>query len=120
MLVSFVIINKFVLMLKTLKFVEPLPELILAGTKTSTWRINDEKNIVIDDELSFCNTAGKEFARAKVVEVLFARLGNLTVKEKEGHESYASEQEMYHTFSQFYKLPVGPETEVKIIKFKLL
>jgi hypothetical protein len=107
-------------MLKTLKFVAPLPELILAGKKTSTWRLNDEKNIIVNDELSLCNTAGKEFARAKVIEVLFSKLGNLDSQEKAGHESYASEQEMYDTFSKFYNFPVGPATEVKIIKFKLL
>ncbi len=106
--------------MKTLKFVAPLPDLILAGKKTSTWRLNDEKNIIVDDELSLCNAVGQEFARAKVVEVLFSKLGSLDAKEKEGHESYASEQEMYETFSRFYNLAVGSTTEVKIIKFKLL
>ncbi len=107
-------------MLKTLKFVAPLPELILAGKKTSTWRLNDEKNIIVNDELSLCDAGGKEFARAKVIEVLFSKLGSLDSQEKAGHESYASKQEMYDTFSKFYNLPVGPATEVKIIKFKLL
>ncbi len=52
--------------------------------------------------------------------VLFSKLGSLDAQEREGHESYVSEQEMYNTFSKFYNFPVGPTSEVKIIKFKLL
>lgn len=107
-------------MLKTLKFVEPLPELILAGKKTSTWRINDEKNIISGDILSLCYQGGKEFAQAEVLEVIFSKLGNLNPAEKAGHEQYDSEQAMYKTFSKFYNMTVNSETEVKIIKFKLL
>ena len=47
---------------KRLRFSEPLPELILSGKKTVTWRIDDEKNIRQDDILSLCDTSGKEFA----------------------------------------------------------
>ncbi len=38
--------------MKRLRFSEPLPELILSGRKTVTWRINDEKNIQQGDVLS--------------------------------------------------------------------
>ncbi len=35
-----------------LKFSEPLPERILSGKKTSTWRVNDDRGITKDDKLS--------------------------------------------------------------------
>lgn len=106
--------------MKSLKFSAGLPELILAGKKTSTWRINDEKDIVVGDQLCLCDQVGKEFAQAQVAEVILKKIGDLDGEERCGHEEYSSDQEMYETFSRYYHLPIGPETEVKVIKFVLL
>ncbi len=105
---------------KYLKFREELVELILKGKKTTTWRINDEKNIVAGDELSLQLINGEEFARARVIDVKETTFGNLKEIHKEGHEKYNSEEEMYRQFSKDYKMNVTPETPVKVIKFNLL
>ena len=55
--------------MKRLKFAEPLLQMILSGQKDTTWRINDDKNITVGDQLSFCYTNGREFARAEVIGV---------------------------------------------------
>jgi len=107
------------MVLKRLKFSEPLPKLILNGKKNSTWRINDDKNILINDLLSLCYSGGREFAKAKVIFVKETNFENLTEKDKEGHEKFLSDKEMYKAYSNYYNIKVGPKTKVKIIKFNI-
>ena len=106
--------------MKHLKFQEQLVKLILEGKKHSTWRINDEKNIIVGDELSLQHKDGREFAKAQVTWTKETTFGNLTKEDKEGHEQYDSEKEMYAAYSQYYNIQVTPQTRVKIIKFRLL
>ena len=83
--------------MKLLHFSEPLPDIILEGSKDTTWRINDQKDISIDDILSLCHNDGTEFARAKVLWVKETKFGLLTEDDKEGHEKFSSDEEMYTT-----------------------
>jgi hypothetical protein len=106
--------------MKKLKFMGNLPEKILNCKKTSTWRVNDEKNIVLNDELSLCNLQGEEFAKAIVIYVKETKFKDLTENDWEGHEKYSSEKEMYVAFSNMYKTEILPETKLKIIKFSLI
>ena len=106
--------------MKSLKFWEPLPGLILDGKKTTTWRINDEKNIKEGDELSLTHKDGTEFAKAIVLEVKETTFGKFTDEDTESHEEFSSNKELYATYSKYYQMKVTPETEVKVIKFKLL
>ena len=106
--------------MKRLKFSEPLPALILSGQKWDTWRINDDKDIIVGDVLSLCHLDVSEFAKAKVFAVWETVFGKLNDKDKEGHEHFSSDEEMYETYSRYYKMNVIPETRVKIIKYKLL
>ena len=41
--------------MKTLKFAPELCEQIITGTKTSTWRLFDDKDLTVGDELQFIN-----------------------------------------------------------------
>lgn len=106
--------------MKKLKFSDPLPGLVLTGQKDLTWRIEDEKGIVVGDELSLCSTEGQEFARAKVTGLKESTFGNMAEEDKKGHEEFSSDEEMYETYSKYYKMKVTPKTKVKIIRFKLL
>jgi len=45
--------------------------------------------------------------------------GKLTKRDKEGHEEFSSDDEMYRTYSRYYKTCVKPETKLKIITFRL-
>jgi len=104
--------------MKRLKFSEPLPKLILDGEKIYTWRINDEKNITVGDKLSLCYNDGREFAKAEVIAVKETTFADLTDEDKEGHEEFSSDEEMYTTYSEYYKMKVTPKTRLKVIKFK--
>ena len=106
--------------MKILKFSEPLPGLVLDGRKDITWRINYQGDINVGDELCLCHNNGQEFARAKVIWVKETTFGNFTAEDKEGHEKFSSEGEMYATYSRYYNMQVTPETRVKVIKFNLL
>lgn len=107
-------------MKKSLKFTEDLIPLILSGEKTSTWRLFDDKDLTVGDELNLIDRSnGQSFGRAVIAEVSEKALGNLTLEDKEGHESFNSDQEMYNTYKNYYNQEVGPETIVKIVRFKL-
>jgi hypothetical protein len=117
-------------MAKILLFAEPLPELVLKGIKTSTWRVDDKRNtpfiklkLIEGDELSLCRNDGSEFAKAIVVSIEKTTFGQLNKEEMEGHEKFASDEEMYKTYSGYYKflnIPIDSKTKLKIIRFKLL
>ncbi len=81
--------------MESFKFSEPLPEMILKGKKDITWRINNEKKVLPGDVISLCTNAGKEFAKAKVVWVKETTFRNLSREDFEGHEEFASPEEMY-------------------------
>jgi hypothetical protein len=106
--------------MKRLKFSEPLPKLILEGKKYATWRINDDKNLVASDIIALCHSNGMEFARAVIETVEEKTFGDLTDEDKLGHEEFASDEEMYKTYSKYYRMNVTPRTKLKIIKFKLM
>lgn len=106
--------------MKRLKFAEPLPGLVLSGKKDTTWRINDDKDLICNDELSCCYVNGNEFAKAKIIWTKETTFKSLTKEDLEGHEPFNSEKEMLGTYSGYYNIEVTPETRLKVIKFKLV
>ncbi len=105
---------------KKLKFTEPLPELILSGEKDTTWRVKDDKRIQEGDFISLCTIHGNEFAIAEVTSVKETDFGHITEEDMDGHEEFNSTEEMYQTYSKYYNIKVTPQTQVKIIKFRLI
>lgn len=108
--------------LKQLRFFEPLPEMILEGEKDTTWRIDDEKEITVNDKIELKNrdNEDKKFGEAKVLWTKMTTFDRLKEEDKEGHESFSSQEEMLETYSNYYNMEVKPETKVKIVKFKLI
>lgn len=107
--------------MKTLKFREVLSKLVLKGEKTTTWRIFDDKNIQVGDELSLLVWETKEeFAKAKVVQVREVPFKDFADEDWDGHEKFSSDEEMYATYSGYYNQPVTENTIVKIVKFELI
>ncbi len=107
--------------MKTLKFRKKLSELILANDKDSTWRLFDDKDLSVGDEISFLVwETSEEFAKVKIIDTKETTFGNLTDEDWDGHEKYDSEEEMYETFSEYYDREVDGGSPVKIIKFELI
>lgn len=107
--------------MKTLKFDHVLVKEILEGRKTATWRLFDDKDLKIGDELELIDSDTKEkFADAKIVKIREKRLGEIEEKDFAGHEKFASKGEMLATYQKYYGDKVNWDTIVKIIEFKLL
>lgn len=106
--------------MKTLKFKEKLSKLILSGEKTTTWRLFDDKDLQVGDEVSFLvKETLEEFAQAKLIEVKETTFENLTADDFDGHEKFDSKEQMYKVYSGYYQRDVDKNSPVKIIKFKL-
>lgn len=107
--------------MKTLKFRHQLAEEIMAGRKTVTWRLFDDKNLQADDQLELIDwESGEKFGNAKIENVREKRLGEIEEKDFEGHEKFASKEEMLGTYKKYYGDRVDWNTIVKIIAFKFL
>lgn len=107
--------------MKTLKFRKELSELILKNEKTTTWRIFDDKGIKEGDIMQFLVWETKEvFANARIINVIEKKFKDLNEQDLEGHEKFASKEEMYTTYSVYYNKVVDENTLVKIIKFELI
>ncbi|HRN95946.1 MAG TPA: ASCH domain-containing protein [Candidatus Levybacteria bacterium] len=106
--------------MKTLRFFEPLPTLILNGQKDTTWRIHDDKDLQKGDIVQLVDKDRQEFGKAKIEWTKNTTFGNLSPEDTQGHETFNSTQEMLDTYSRYYGIPVTLETPIKIIKFKLL
>ena len=107
--------------MKVLKFRDYLVPLVLERKKTSTWRLFDDKSLAADDKIQLYEF-GKDipFGNAKITKVIEKLFADLTVADKEGHEVFSTDDEMYKTYSEYYKTPVGPSTTLKIIWFELI
>jgi hypothetical protein len=107
--------------MKTLKFRPNLVELILTGKKTVTWRLLDDKNLTVGDELEFVNKGTMEkFASAVIVGIREKRLGDIAGDDFEGHETYESRDDMFKEMVKNYGDKINGDTIVKIVEFKLV
>ena len=107
--------------LVNLKFEPQLAELILAGKKTSTWRLFNDKNLRVGDIVDLIARPNLNiFAKAKLLSVENKKLGQLDDSDWIGHGRFASEEEMYKTYEGYYNKPVDGKTIVTIIKFEVL
>lgn len=110
--------------MKTLKLDHELAAAVIAGTKTSTWRLFDEKNISVNDQVLLIDKVNAkdkstwvDIGTATVSQVTEKRLGELSDEDWEGHDRYADDEEMYQTYRSYYGPQVGPDTPVKLIHF---
>jgi hypothetical protein len=106
--------------MKTLKFKGFKAEWVLEGTKTSTMRLFDDKDIQVGDDLEFINSDTTEvFARAHVTNVIEKKLGELEDIDFEGHEKWDNQDEMMKSLHGYYGDKVSLDTPVKVLQFKL-
>lgn len=107
--------------MKTLKFRPELVAKILAGTKTSTWRLFDDKDLQTGDHISFLDWETKrEFALAVIISVREKRLSELNDNDWKGHERYKDAAEMLQHYQKYYGDGVTLDTPIKMIDFELL
>jgi len=107
--------------MKTLKFRHHLAEEIIAGRKTVTWRLFDDKDLKVGDKVELLYWETKEkFADAEIINIREKKLGEIEEKDFEGHEKFESKDKMLETYRKYYGDKVDWNAVVKIIEFKLL
>lgn len=111
--------------MKSLKFEHMAAELVASGAKTSTWRIHDDKNLSVNDEVRLIDKVDpgrpetwRVFGTARIDRVIEKRLGDITSEDKEGHEQFDSQEEMLNTYKRYFNDDVTLATPVKMIYFK--
>lgn len=112
--------------MKTLKLDHKLAEMVRNGSKTSTWRLYDDKDLQVNDEVELVDkvdpgnpSTWQSVGVARLDVVLEKRLGEITKEDIQGHDGYASREEMLQAFQKYYGPQVTFETPVKIIHFTL-
>lgn len=106
---------------KRLKFEADLVPPILSGEKTTTWRINDDKNLRAGDVLSLVRRdTRRRFATARIASVSIRTFSTLRLEDLKGHEEFEDKTAMLRTYSGYYGMDVTADTKVKIVKFRLL
>ncbi len=110
--------------MKTLKLDHELAQQIASGEKTSTWRINDEKDISVNDEVQLIDKVDPHDRRtwqvigiATIDEVVQKRIGELTIEDMEGHAKYDSVDDLLDEFRKYYGSDITEQTGIKLINF---
>ena len=106
--------------MKQLKFNDNLVPLIINGSKTVTWRLFDDKDLQVGDNVEFINAATKEkFADAILEDVRTKKISEIDENDKVGHESLGTGVELLKHYESLYKTPIKWNDPIKIIRFKL-
>lgn len=110
--------------MKTLKFDHNLAELIKQGKKISTWRLYDDKDLSVNDEVRIIDKQHPKdpktwsiIGTAKITEIVQKRLEDITEQFIESEGAYSTKKEMLNTYRQYYGARVTGATPVKIIYF---
>lgn len=105
--------------MKTLKFKHDFVKEILEGRKTTTWRLFDDKDLQIGDELELIDAEkGNNFSKAKIIDVKEKTIKDLALKELNDHE-YNNRESMIESHKKYYGDKIGLDTLVKIVTFKI-
>jgi hypothetical protein len=99
-------------------FAPPCPTILFTGEKCKTFRVTGGERYNPGDLVSLHLVNSPEFAKAIVTSRTRKRFYNLTAKDWEGHERFASDFEMYKTYSNWEGFPVGAATSLDIIEYR--
>ncbi len=110
-------------MAKILKFNHIEAENIKRGLQTATLRMNDEKDLSVDDEMLVVDKVHEEdpkswvgIGTATVDRVSYQRVGDLNL-DSSNFEQFGSTTELYKQLAIFYGDPIDENTHVKVVQF---
>jgi len=110
--------------MKSIKLDHQLAMRVQAGEKTSTWRLFDDKDLSVNDEVRLIDKVDparpetwQAMGTAIINRVIQKRLGDIGPEDMLGHEKFTSTEEMVTTFQGYYGPDVTEATTVKIIHF---
>ena len=95
--------------------------LVLSGEKDITWRLFDDKALAAGDDIELQEYVSKKpFAYGRITKVAEKPFGELIKEDKQGHEAFKDDAEMYAQYTEYYKTPVDVYTIVKVAWFELI
>jgi ribonuclease HI len=110
--------------MKTLKLDHELATQVLKGENNSTWRMYDDKDLSVNDEVKLLDKVDpqrpetwKIIGMAQIKEVIQKRLGDISENDYNGHREYKSTQQILDEFKGYYGNQVSLDTPIKIIRF---
>jgi len=110
--------------MKTLKFDHQTAQLILQGKKNSTWRLFDDKDLSVNDEVRIIDKVNADdpsswlaLGAARITEVVEKRFEDISEQNVGKDHDYISKKEMLKTYRKFYGSKVTGATPVKIVYF---
>lgn len=113
--------------MKKLKFNHPYVEDIKAGSKTATFRVNDDKDIQVGDRIAIVDKVKEDYpttwevpGEIQVESIEKRALGTLTKENFSSAESFDSVDEMLTVFKRFYGEHISEDTTVSIIFFRYI
>lgn len=112
--------------MKQLKLEHHLAALVLAGSKWTTWRFFDDKELAVDDKLLLIDKVDARNPQtwvgigvATVYEVITKIFGEINAHDLVGHEPFAHKEEMLATYRKYYGPAINWGTPVKVVRFRL-
>jgi hypothetical protein len=107
--------------MKTLKFKDAKAKMILAGEKTATLRLFDDKGLSVGDVLELINSdTGEKFGRAQITFVIEKSIKDIEESDLQGHEKYKNKEDVLENLRSYYGDKVSLNTPAKIIYFGLI
>ncbi len=113
--------------MKTLKLDHHLAQAVIAGEKTSAWRLFDDKDIRVGDDIELVDKVNPNdesswivIGQGVVTQVTEKLFGAVNKDEFKGYEKFDSKDQMYQTYSDYYGKRVDGNTIVKLIEFSFV
>lgn len=110
--------------MKIIKFDHNLSELIERGVKQSTWRLFDDKDLSVNDEIRLVDKVDPDdpkswrvIGQGKIKEVVEKQFGDISESEMLEH-GYKSKDEMLRIYKGYYGDRVSWQTPIKVIYFE--
>lgn len=110
--------------MKTLKLDHALAKLIISGEKTSTWRVNDDKDLTVNDEIEFIDKVDpvrpdswQIIGFAKIDSIVEKRFADVQDSDFDSHESFDTRDAMLQTYRGYYGDSINEDTPVKMVNF---
>jgi len=104
--------------MKTLGFAPDLIPLILDGSKTVSWRLFDDKNLNVGDEVVCVHQFTRQpFAIFTITSLIIKRLKDIDEIDRKGHEKVGNLADIIDIYQKYYSKDLTGDEEAKIIRF---
>jgi ribonuclease HI len=109
--------------MKSLKLAHDVAQAVVAGTARSTWRLFDDKDLSVNDQVRLVDKVDPErpeswrpIGVATITQVIEKQLATITLADMDGQE-YGSADQMLEVLTGYYGGSVSMQTPIKMIHF---